>query len=50
MLLANGFVLSVNVLLSATLILAKGVHPKIVQELPRHSNISMTMNVYLHVL
>lgn len=27
-----------------------GVHPKIVQELLGHSNISMTMDVYSHVL
>jgi len=39
MLLANGF--------SS---FAKGVYPKVVQELLGHSNISMTMEVYSHVL
>ena len=35
---------------AATLLLALGVHPKIVQEILGHSNIAMTMNVYSHVL
>ena len=35
---------------AATLLLSEGVHPKIVQELLGHSNISMTMDVYSHVL
>lgn len=35
---------------AATLLLGMGVHPKIVQELLGHSNISMTMNIYSHVL
>jgi len=35
---------------SATLLLSEGVHPKVVQELLGHSNISMTMDVYSHVL
>ena len=35
---------------AATLLLNEGVHPKIVQELLGHSNISMTMDVYSHVL
>ncbi len=35
---------------AATILLAKGVHPKLVQELLGHSNISMTMDVYSHVL
>lgn len=35
---------------AATLLLVKGVHPKVVQELLGHSNISMTMDVYSHVL
>ena len=35
---------------AATILLVKGVHPKVVQELLGHSNISMTMNVYSHVL
>ncbi len=35
---------------AATLLLALGVHPKIVQEILGHSNIAMTMNIYSHVL
>ncbi|MBV9690217.1 MAG: tyrosine-type recombinase/integrase [Ktedonobacteraceae bacterium] len=35
---------------TATLLLGMGVNPKIVQELLGHSNISMTMDVYSHVL
>jgi len=35
---------------TATLLLSEGVHPKVVQELLGHSNISMTMDVYSHVL
>lgn len=35
---------------SATLLLSMGIHPKVVQELLGHSNISMTMDVYSHVL
>jgi len=35
---------------AATLLLAKGVHPKIVQELLGHSQISMTMDIYSHVM
>ena len=35
---------------AATLLLAEGVHPKVVQELLGHSSISMTMDVYSHVL
>ena len=35
---------------AATILLVKGVHPKVVQELLGHSNISMTMDVYSHVL
>ena len=34
----------------ATLLLGKGVHPKIVQELLGHANISQTMDTYSHVL
>ena len=34
---------------AATLLLGEGVHPKVVQELLGHSNISMTMDVYSHV-
>ena len=34
----------------ATLLLAKGVHLKIVQELLGHANISQTMDTYAHVL
>ncbi|NMA60890.1 MAG: tyrosine-type recombinase/integrase, partial [Firmicutes bacterium] len=33
----------------ATLLLAKGVNPKIVQERLGHSDISMTLNRYSHV-
>lgn len=35
---------------AATLLLGMGVHPKIVQELLGHSSISMTMDIYSHVL
>ncbi len=35
---------------TATLLLSQGVHPKIVQEILGHSEISMTMDVYSHVL
>jgi integrase len=35
---------------AATLLLGEGVHPKVVQELLGHSDISMTMDVYSHVL
>lgn len=35
---------------AATILLGMGVHPKVVQELLGHSNISMTMDVYSHVL
>jgi len=34
----------------ATLLLSKGIHPKIVQELLGHSSISQTMDTYSHVL
>ncbi len=34
---------------SATLMLATGEHPKIVQERLDHSDISMTLNSYSHV-
>jgi integrase len=34
----------------ATLLLGKGVHPKIVQELLGHSNIAITLDTYSHVL
>jgi integrase len=34
----------------ATLLLSKGVHPKIVQELLGHSSISITLDTYSHVL
>ncbi len=33
---------------SATLLLAKGIHPKIVQERLGHADISMTLNRYSH--
>ena len=35
---------------AATILLGIGVHPKIVQELLGHRNISMTMDIYSHVL
>jgi len=35
---------------SATMLLSIGVHPKVVQELLGHSQISMTMDIYSHVL
>jgi integrase len=35
--------------MAATLMLADGVHPKIVQERLGHSNIVMTLNRYSHV-
>jgi integrase len=34
----------------ATLLLSKGTHPKIVQEMLGHANISITMDTYSHVL
>ena len=34
----------------ASLLLSKGVHPKIVQELLGHSSISITLDIYSHVL
>lgn len=34
----------------ATLLLSRGVHPKVVQEILGHSEISMTMDIYSHVL
>jgi integrase len=35
---------------AATLLLSVGVHPKVVQEILGHSQISITMDVYSHVL
>lgn len=35
---------------AATILLGIGVHPKVVQELLGHSNVSMTLDVYSHVL
>jgi len=34
----------------ATLLLAQGVHPKVVQEILGHSQISLTLDTYSHVL
>ena len=34
----------------ATLLLSKGIHPRVVMELLGHSTIAMTMNVYSHVV
>jgi integrase len=35
---------------AATLLLSMGVNPKVVQEILGHANISMTLNIYSHVL
>jgi integrase len=35
---------------AATLLLGMGTHPKVVQELLGHSQISMTMDIYSHVI
>ena len=35
---------------AASLMLQQGVHPKVVQERLGHSNISLTLNTYSHVL
>lgn len=35
---------------AATLLLSVGVHPKVVQEMLGHNHISMTLDVYSHVL
>src|SRR5258706_7034018 len=35
---------------TVTLLLSRGVHPKIVQEILGHSEISMTLDTYSHVL
>lgn len=35
---------------AATILLAMGVHPKIVQEILGHSNIAITLNMYSHVV
>ena len=34
---------------AATLALRRGVHPKLVQEMLGHSNVSITLNTYSHV-
>jgi integrase len=34
---------------AATILLAQGVHPKVVQEMLGHSTITMTMDIYSHV-
>jgi len=34
----------------ATLLLGRGVHPKFVQELLGHANVSITLDTYSHVL
>ncbi len=34
----------------ATLLVAQGVHPRVVMEILGHSQISLTMNTYAHVL
>ena len=35
---------------AATILLSMGIHPKVVQEILGHSNVSITLNVYSHVL
>jgi len=35
---------------TATILFSMGVHPKVVQELLGHSNITVTLNIYSHVL
>jgi integrase len=35
---------------AAPLLLTKGVHPKVVQEMLGHSSISITLDIYSHVL
>jgi len=35
---------------AATILLTKGMHPKVVQELLGHSSIAMTMDIYSHVM
>ena len=35
---------------AATILMAAGVHPKMVQERMGHSTIAMTMDIYSHVL
>jgi len=35
---------------TATLLLSKGIHPKVVQEILEQSELSMTMDTYSHVL
>ena len=35
---------------AASLLLSMGVHPKIVQELPGHSSVSTTLDIYSHTL
>ena len=35
---------------TATMLLSMGVHPKVVQELLGHNQISMTMDIYSHIL
>jgi integrase len=35
---------------AASLLLAKGVHPRVVMEMLGHSTIALTMNVYSHVI
>jgi integrase len=35
---------------AATVLLAKGVHPKIVRELRGHSRVGITRDIYSHIL
>jgi len=34
----------------ATLLLAQGVHPRVIREILGHSQIAVTMNLYAHVI
>ena len=34
----------------ATLLLTKGIHPKIVSEMLRHSSFAITLDIYRHVI
>jgi integrase len=36
--------------IAATLLLLQGIHPKVVQERLGHSNISMTLDTYSHLI
>ncbi len=44
------YTLSMTAHTAATLLLAKGVHPKVVQEMLGHSTITLTLDTYNHVV